>query len=90
MIGAENDVWVEHDEERFKITVPRGRKEGIDYVPMVPEHTFRRFGTPLDTPPRAARELPCGVRRTIHDGGNFLKGHCKLVVEDEGEPFGGR
>ena len=94
-VGSQHDVRVEHREQRVEVAAAGGGEEGVDDVSLAGEIGVEDQSAPV-SPTRpmhpaagAAGELPRGVGRAPHDGGDLVEGHGEHVVQHEREPLGG-
>jgi hypothetical protein len=87
-VAAEDDVGVEHVEQRLEISGARGRQEGVHDLSLPREIHFGLRRCPLHPSPRPARQLAGSRGRTSDDLGDLVEGHAERVAQDEGEPLG--
>jgi hypothetical protein len=87
-VGPEDDVGVQHRNQRVEVSVPGGGQEGIRDLPLLARVGVRHGSLP-DAAPGPAGEFPGRLRRAVHDQGDLLERDVEDVVQDEGEPLGG-
>src|SRR5829696_1684845 len=94
-VGSQNDVRVEHREQRLEVAAARGGEERVDDVSLAAEidvgHQVRTFSLTDPMYPAAgpAGKLPRGVGSAPNDGSDLVEGHGEHVMQHEGEPLGG-
>ena len=86
-VGAEDDVRVEHLDERFEVAVAGSGKERVYDLALTREIRIRHGSRAADAPPCAACELTGRGRASLDDRRDLLERHPEHVVEDECEPL---
>ena len=90
LVGAQHDVGVQDRDEALEVTVTGGGEEGVDDAALLVQVRVRRRGGALDAAAGAAGELARGGRGAVDQRADLVEGHGEHVVQDEGEPLGGR
>jgi hypothetical protein len=88
-VDPEDDVGVEHPDERLEIAVTGGGEEGVDDASLLAQIGFR-FRRVLHPAPRAAGELHCRHFGALEHRGDVGEGHAEHVVQNKREPLSGR
>ena len=86
-VGAEDDVRVEHLDERLEVAVAGRGEERVHDLALPLQIRIRHRSRAADAPPRAACELTGRGRAPLDDRRDLLERHPEHVVQDEGEPL---
>jgi hypothetical protein len=87
---VQDDVRIEHRQQRLEVAPARGRQKRADQRLLVPLVGLRGHPPELDPTTRAARQLPGRHRRAPHDRRDVVERKIEHVVEDERHPLGRR
>ena len=89
-VDAQDDVGVEHLQERLEVACAGGRQEGVDDLALTAEVGVGPRRRAAHAPPGAARQLPRGLGCAVDDRRDLVEGNGEHVVQHEGEPLGRR
>ena len=87
-VGPEDDIGVEHGNERVEVTVSRGGAEPLDHLPLGGQVGIRHGRSAADAAARSAGELARRLGWALDDRGDLLERDGEHVVQDEGQSFG--
>ena len=86
VVGAQDDVGVQHREQPLEVAAAGGGQERVDDLPVGGGRVAVRA---LDAAPRPRGELPRRRRRSVDDQRDVLERHREQVVEHERQALGG-
>lgn len=87
-VGAQDHVGVEHRDEPVEVPRAAGGEERVDDLALCGEARIRHRGGSAHTAPRAAGELPRGLRRAVDHRRDLVERNGEDVVEHESETLG--
>jgi AcrR family transcriptional regulator len=87
-VRTEDDVRVEHRDQRIEVARPRGGQERVHNPALLGQAGVLPERGAAHAPPAAARELPGRVGTSTRDGADLVERHREHVVQDERQPLG--
>ena len=87
-MDPEDDLRVEHLEQRLEVAGAGGCQEGVDDPALLGRSVSPRARAP-HPPPGTAGELACRVGAATGDLADLREGDAEHVVQDEGDALGG-